>query len=97
MEPITMLFVILVLFNLIDLGTTIMIVLHGGKETNPVVRWVMQRLGPVPGLVVVKAIGLVAVWYIVHYMTQLVAFWFLVVTIIGYMILCLANGRQLLK
>lgn len=61
---ITLLLIVLILLQIAD-GMTTFYALWGGKgrEANPVVNWVIEKIGLIPGLIVVKSVGVVlAVW-----------------------------------
>lgn len=56
------LFVVLVVLNIADIGTTAYVLTHGGQEANPVMKWIIDKIGIIPGLLGVKA-PLLAVCY----------------------------------
>ena len=47
-----------------DIWTTRKILLAGGRELNPAVRWLIGRFGIMPALVVSKAAVLAIAWFI---------------------------------
>lgn len=61
-----MLYLALALFaalQVADIATTLLILNNGGRELNPVVKWFIDRLGPVSGLVTIKLLfGAVLGW-----------------------------------
>ena len=57
-------FALLVLASLLDAATTVYALRQSGtREANPVMRWVMGKLGTVPALLVIKAVPLLALFY----------------------------------
>ena len=58
----TTLFIVLVVLNLADIGTTAYVLTHGGHESNPVMKWIIDAIGIIPGLFGVK-IPILAVCY----------------------------------
>ena len=46
----------LLILQVLDAATTIMILQDSGVELNPITSWLYKKLGPVPGLVVVKGV-----------------------------------------
>ena len=46
-----------------DMTSTLGALRRGGREVNPVVAWLMRRIGQVPALIVAKSVGVaLAVW-----------------------------------
>ena len=46
------------LLQFLDGLTTHLVIRRGGREVNPVVLWVMRRIGTAPALVLLKALGI---------------------------------------
>lgn len=59
-----MTFLLLVALFAADGILTYRIIKAGGRELNPVVRWMMDRAGIVPALVIPKALLLWGLWYV---------------------------------
>lgn len=55
------LIVLFVALQLADIASTVRALDKGARELNPVVRWIMARLGTVPGLIVIKGAGCAAI------------------------------------
>ena len=57
----------MLVLQIADVVTTLGFLRRGGREANPVVRWIMTRYGNMPGLVLkvalAMALTLVAAWY----------------------------------
>ena len=53
-----------VVLKFLDVATTYVILSHGGSEMNPLVRWVMARIGVAPGLFLVFAFVCALLFYI---------------------------------
>lgn len=51
--------VILVLLNVFDVHTTCLILGAGGRELNPLLRWVIKKTGVLPGLIASKTVCVV--------------------------------------
>ena len=49
-----------------DIITTLLILRDGGRELNPVVKWFIDRLGPVAGLLVIKLLACAILSYAVY-------------------------------
>ena len=56
--------ILLTLLQVFDGWTTYKILRLGGRDLNPVVRWIMEKIGEYEGLVVIKTFGIVLVWVI---------------------------------
>lgn len=56
-------FLLLIVLNILDIHTTIKILDNGGKELNPVMAWLIDKLGIEPALVASKALFLAPVGY----------------------------------
>lgn len=48
--------ILLALLQVADIVTTWKVLSQGGRELNPVMAWVMDHLGVLPGMVAVKAV-----------------------------------------
>lgn len=48
--------VVLIVLNIMDVKTTLEALELGGREANPVARWIMEKLGVKRGLIVSKAV-----------------------------------------
>lgn len=57
------LFLIIVAFNVADVYTTYRVLQRGGSEKNPVMAKVFGFIGVLPGLLLVKAAILAALWW----------------------------------
>ena len=62
----------LVILNVLDIYTTIRILRHGGSEVNPIMSWLMDKLGVMPALIVPKTLLLLAVWFYLAIMPTIV-------------------------
>ena len=88
-----MILALLILFGFLQVAdgyTTYKLLSNGGRELNPVMRWVMDKLGMVQGLVLMKllTIGLVAAAF-----SEALTFWLCVlyICVVGW------NTYNLLK
>jgi hypothetical protein len=54
----TIIYIINVLLQLFDGYSTYRILKNGGREKNPIVKWMMDRVGMVGGLVIAKILAL---------------------------------------
>lgn len=57
-------FLVFILLQIADFLTTVWILNRDGRELNPVINWVMNKLGIIPALLVVKSIAVFAVWLV---------------------------------
>jgi len=57
---------LMVILSAVDAVLTALILDEGGKEKNPVIRWLIGRFGNVPGLVIPKLLSVAAISYIVY-------------------------------
>jgi hypothetical protein len=53
-------FIALCALQAADMLTTILVLEKNGAERNPIVRWLIDKLGRVPGLATAKATGVIA-------------------------------------
>lgn len=83
-------FYILVALNAVDAVLTVLVLLEGGTEKNALMRYLMDRMGWVPALVVVKALMLAAIYYFLPDLRDLI--WALVA---AYAAICVWNARVL--
>lgn len=71
------------LLSLADAITTIIGLRRGGREANPIMAWVMARIGAAPTLLAIKLPGFLAIWaslgYIILYLPVVVIFYACVV------------------
>jgi hypothetical protein len=51
-------YVALCILQILDIASTVGVLANGGRELNPVARWLMQKLGAIPALVIMKLIFL---------------------------------------
>lgn len=61
---ITALAAIFILLQLGDFVTTRQVLSRGGRELNPIVQWLMTRLGIIPGLAVAKILAVALIVYL---------------------------------
>ena len=59
---IDILFLTFVALQIADAVTTVKILIKGGRELNPVMRWIFDRLGAFNGLAITKA-GIILLFY----------------------------------
>lgn len=86
MEAITaLLYVWLAALQAFDAWLTRRVLAEGGREPNLVMRWVMAKVGALPGLLLPKALVMGALLY-----TQPQA-WVIGLLVAGYMGVCLHN------
>lgn len=57
------LFVLIVALNVIDTVLTYLILKDGGKEHNPILKHLFKRFNKLLGMIVIKAAGLTAIWF----------------------------------
>ena len=50
------LFALFIVVQVLDIYTTVHVLLAGAREANPLMHWLMERIGMVPALIVGKAI-----------------------------------------
>jgi hypothetical protein len=87
------LFAIFVALQFADAATTIKILDGGGKELNPVMRWLFSKLGTINGLAVMKT-AIILMFYTV---IDVIPIW-LYLSMIGlYSFVVAHNLRQLYK
>ena len=67
-------FVTLVILNVLDIYTTLRVLRQGGEELNPVMDWLMDKVGVIPALIVPKATYLIAVGYFLTDLPSMVMF-----------------------
>ena len=67
-------FVVLVALNSLDIYTTIRILRQGGTELNPVVSWLMDKVGVIPALIIPKTLFLSACWFFLLDLPTMVMF-----------------------
>lgn len=76
-----MIYILLTLFILLQIAdslTTVHILKNGGREANPVMNWLFQKIGMIPSLVIMKVllIGIVT-WAWNEWLTLGVTVWYL--------------------
>jgi hypothetical protein len=59
------LFVVFLMLIAADGWTTYRILRSGGRELNPVIKWLVERIGLLPALIVTRAVGAGLVWSLV--------------------------------
>ena len=55
----------LTILQVFDGWTTYKIMRLGGRELNPVVRWIMEKIGAYEGLLVAKSFSIALIWVLV--------------------------------
>ena len=76
----TVFLVIFVVLQGLDIWTTDKALKMGKREANPFLAYLFTRFPPVPTMVVVKAVAVVALWYAAFWpLTALVCFMYLFV------------------
>ena len=75
-------FIILALLNLVDIAITDWALHNGHQEANPLVRWLMGRIGNIPAMVLAKAPLLIGCYLISPHP----AVWVAVVAYAGLMV-----------
>lgn len=58
MDGQTILLIVFVCLSVCDVLTTLQILKKGGRELNPIMKWAMDKLGTLPGLLLPKVIVL---------------------------------------
>jgi len=58
----------LIVLQIADYWTTMKVLRQGGHENNPVVAWIMQRLGVVAGLALVKVFAMGVAAVVIYYL-----------------------------
>lgn len=87
------LLIVFAVLQALDAYTTLQILAKGGKELNPVMNWVFDKLGIVNGVVMVKCfIILLFLWAI-----DLIPVWVFILMIGIYSFVVAHNLRQLYK
>lgn len=59
-DTLLLVFIALCAMQAADMLTTILVLEKNGAERNPIVRWLIDKLGRVPGLLAAKAAGVTA-------------------------------------
>lgn len=59
----TNLFILIVALNIIDTVLTYLILKDGGKEHNPILKHLFKRLNKLLVMIIIKALGLTAIWF----------------------------------
>ena len=80
----------LILLQIVDVFTTRRILLAGGRELNPVMRWLVRKLGLMPSLITSKAAVFAACYFIL-----LPYWWVLALLCIFYTGIFLFNLRAM--
>jgi hypothetical protein len=84
-------FAAFVAFNVLDAGLTLNILKRGGRERNPLLRWLSTRLSPLSAMVLLKGAAIIAVGYFLNSLPVplVVAF------ALAYLVVCLRNALVL--
>lgn len=61
------LFVVFAVLQILDALTTIHILAKGGRELNPVMRWIFEKLGVINGVLIVKCAIILVFQYAMPY------------------------------
>lgn len=73
---VTVLFIALAILQIPDTYTTYVIVhRQGGRERNPVMRWLIRQLGVLPGLIAGKALAVSLAGYALYAGVPLLPYW----------------------
>lgn len=79
------LFLLLVVLNIADVITTSKILKSGGRELNPLVRWMMEKFGVRGGMVLVKIPALAV--------SAFLPWWMLLALVVFYGVIVCANAE----
>lgn len=88
------LFALLVALNVVDTILTDKVLARGGRELNPVLARLMDAIGTLPAMLLLKAVALVLIWWLLGLIPQ-AAPWIAGVLCLAYGYLCWHNWRQL--
>lgn len=80
---------ILILMQLFDFYSTFVILRAGGREVNPVVNFLINKIGLVLALIIAKSVAIAGVVFI-YYVDNLIA---MIVLILIYSYVCLNNYK----
>ena len=69
----TPLLILFVLLQAADAYTTLTVLKQGGRELNPVMAKLFTRFDPLTAMVIVKLVGVWALWYVNSWMLTLAA------------------------
>lgn len=60
--------VIFILLQIADVWTTLRALELGAREMNPLLNWMFKHVDPLAAMVLVKVVGLWALWYVNSYL-----------------------------
>ena len=83
-----------VALNILDVATTVAILRHGGREMNSIIRKVMDVIGVVPALIVVKAVLVPPVLYVTYIVSSPHREYIAGVLVAGYLVVVVHNAIQ---
>lgn len=88
------LLVVFLILQVLDFYTTYKILENGGKELNPVVAKLINKLGYY-GLALIKLLGIIPIFVTYAVLPTLYMFWLLLIVDIFYSIVIINNWRNL--
>lgn len=84
MDLIKLLFVLFVLLQVADAVTTTIGLDKGGREANPVLRWLFDKIGLAPAFMITKGVVIVLFW---HYAEAIpLAIWLAMIALYSWIV-----------
>lgn len=89
--------IVLPVFFFLQLGdylTTTEILKRGGRELNPVMKWIMDKIGVIPALFFTKVVTIMLIWELnVFWLTLALCLFYMAVVGNNFMVLRKLRGR----
>jgi len=87
----TYLFIVILILQVLDVGTTLVALRHGAVEVNPIVNSMIKRLGAKIALPLIKIAFIILLFWFLHSLP----IWFLWSVIVAYVGVVLWNIRTI--
>jgi len=87
----TYLFIVILILQVLDVGTTLIALRHGAVELNPVANSLIKRLGAKVALLLIKLAFIIPLFWFLHSLP----IWFMWAVIVAYVGVVLWNIRTI--
>src|SRR5690625_4578090 len=81
----TYLFIVILILQVLDVGTTLIALRHGAVEVNPIVNSMIKRLGAKVALLLIKLAFIILLFWFLHYL-PIWSLWAVIAVYVGVVI-----------
>src|SRR5690625_1733445 len=81
----TYLFIVILILQVLDVGTTLVALRHGAVEVNPIVNSMIKRLGAKVALLLIKLAFIILLFWFLHYL-PIWSLWAVIAVYVGVVI-----------